>query len=188
MKKNQKKHSDIEWIHKCSCFKHEIAPIIRNHFSNDKISGQILQSCSCPQYKGFISDIQPLYTCSLLDIVREQKPWTTKNALFAQMNIQINIDLLQGMTGEIKKLTQPNTRKNILATGSFWRDEIIMRLGHSTYFVRFKLFHKFILKQIDTKQIDKKRLGADIAKFWYDTKLYIFVHIHTIYIYINNTI
>lgn len=183
-KKEQKKHSNISWSHKTSCFRHEIAPIIRKHFSNQQIPSHLLKLCSCIEYKDVINGLKPIYTCSLLDILNDKKPWSGKNAHFAEINFQINnlslnLQVLQGMGGEIKKWTQPNTRKTIVATGSFWRDEVIIKIANSTYYIRLKLFTKYIMQPIF---VDKKKVPHDMSPFWY---YYYCIFLYIFYIYIQ---
>ena len=73
------------------------------------------------------------------------------------------VQLLQGMVGELKKYTQPGSRKWVIGTGNFHRDQIVLKLSETEY-IRFRLYAKYCKSRIS---VDKELTGKDNAPEWY---------------------
>jgi len=166
---NGRHHNTNAWDHKQSCFVHCIYPIIQDHFSEEQISESLCSMCQCGQFCHELNN--PSHRTNLKEILEGMSFRNKKDALFATLKIVINgeqfeLDLLKMMEGEIKKLTQPNTKKMIVGTGSFKDKEIVFKLGEH-YSMRWKISARFLREKKHEIKVDAKAVRGDIAQFWF---------------------
>eukprot|EP01084_Bolivina_argentea_P175515 303925_1 len=163
--KNQRKTQ--HWSHKCLCLMHDIYPIAQNTV-NTQIPSSHFNICQCGDYKSKIAN-DAVYRIGLNTIL-SQGGYKYKNAHFTDLVFKINghsytINLLQMMAGEIKKSTQPCTRKKILGTGTFFSGAFILKLGSDCY-VEWRLKTRYAKKQVMVSA-DANCRRADVAEWWY---------------------
>lgn len=133
--------------------------------------------CQCGKFASIISDCDWEYRAGLNEII-EEGVGTRKGAHYTDLNININnqfykINLLSMQAGEIKKSTQPCTRKKRLGTGTFHDDAFILQLGARNgvkgidagpYYIEWRLKKRFTKNQIKIKKSERSK---DVANFWY---------------------
>ena len=107
------------------------------------------------------------------------------------------------MAGEIKKMyvfmhmlgnqyalcysfsTQPNSRKRLIGTGSFFQDSFVLQVANR-YLLEFRLKSRCCKNAL---KIDKKKMAKDVAEYWYQnyvrftdfTALYTFLIMHYVH-------
>ena len=167
--KNNKSRFDDDWSHKALCFYHDIYPLAKPFFPEHVIAENKFATCQCGVFKKFVEGAcgSYQYRCGLNEVIRNGQG-SQKRAHYTDLKIKINdevyiIPLLTMQAGEIKKITQPTTRKHKLGTGKFYKGAFYMKLGEK-HFLEWRLKTRCTEKLVE---LSKDQIRSDIAHFWY---------------------
>jgi len=175
--KNKKRRSDVPWFHKSLCLCHDIGPVAKKYFDEQSIPESNWKICQCGKFQSFINQCDWKYRAGLNEIIK-MGAGTRKGAHYIDLNININnqlykVNILSMQAGEIKKSTQPCTRKKRLGTGTFYDGAFIQELGvkggkkgmdAGPYYIEWRLKKRFARNKIPIK---KGETSKDVADFWY---------------------
>ncbi len=104
-----------------------------------------------------------------------------KKAHFADLKITINkteskIQSEQVSIGEIKKITQPSTRKDFLGSATFF-DGAFWFQFNDKHFAEIRLKTRYTTERMEIKP-NQHTKRADIADWWYNCYAGMYVHIY----------
>ena len=175
--KNRKRRGDKEWAHKSLCMYHDIYPMAKSFYDEAAIPESHWKICQCGKFDSIINQCDWKYRAGLNEIIKAGAG-TRKGAYYTDLNININnqfykVQLLSMQAGEIKKSTQPTTRKKRLGTGTFHEGAFIQELGvkggtkgtdAGPYYIQWRLKNRFTRNRIEIK---KGETSKDVADWWY---------------------
>lgn len=175
--KNRKRRKDKEWSHKSLCLYHDIYPVAQPYFDEIAIPESQWKICQCGEFETVIKQCTWKYRAGLNEVIKTGVG-TRKGAYYTDLSININgqfykVQLLSMQAGEIKKSTQPATRKKRLGTGTFYQDTFIQKLGEKggkkgvnagPYYIQWRLKNRYSRQKIPIK---KGETSKDVADWWY---------------------